>query len=238
MQIAAMPPRFSICCTAASSSREMQSHSTLPAGVHTSRARCPIPKAGSTPRPTRPGSSSRRTTAWSLARRRRSGPLLAAPADVLALVLTDRAQRRWLLGVGVLNPTGDADPRRHSALLSLGRSWPFRGQAMKLGTRTVTGLGAPDGSANGTFGLLARQNADSGPSRTVGFLVPPREGSGGNKSTAIAARAVVPAGPGTPSPQPPAQPLKPVTPPRPPCRGPNGRQRPLVRFRWRSWTFR
>ena len=48
-----------------SSSREMQSHSTLPPGVRTSSARCPIANAGSTPTPVRPGSSSRSTTAWS-----------------------------------------------------------------------------------------------------------------------------------------------------------------------------
>ena len=67
MQIASIPPSSVIRARAASSSSGTQSHRTLPPGVRTSRARWPIPKAGSTPIPVRPGSSSRTTTAWSRA---------------------------------------------------------------------------------------------------------------------------------------------------------------------------
>ena len=42
----------------------MQSHSTLPCGVRTSSARCPIAKDGSTPTPMRSGSSSRSSVRW------------------------------------------------------------------------------------------------------------------------------------------------------------------------------
>src|SRR3954452_13681516 len=65
--IAAMPPRSPTRSRVGPSSSETQSHSTLPAGVRTSRARCPIPNDGVTPRPTRPGSSSRTSLAWSRA---------------------------------------------------------------------------------------------------------------------------------------------------------------------------
>ena len=46
-----------------------QSHSTLPPGVCTSSARCPIATGGSTPTPSRSGSSSRSSLAWSPAAR-------------------------------------------------------------------------------------------------------------------------------------------------------------------------
>jgi len=39
-------------------------------------------------------------------------PLLAGPADVLALVLADGTARRWLCALGELAPTGDADEVR------------------------------------------------------------------------------------------------------------------------------
>src|SRR5579859_3890938 len=68
MQIAVIPPNAVIRAFAASSSSGTQSHSTLPCGVCTSSARCPLPTAGSTPTPYSPGSSWRTTVEWLRAR--------------------------------------------------------------------------------------------------------------------------------------------------------------------------
>src|SRR5207244_2576647 len=58
------------------------------------------------------------------------GPLLAAPADVLALVLTDRATRRWRLAGGELDAAGHTDVRRHHRLrLKVGHGAGLRSPA-------------------------------------------------------------------------------------------------------------
>ena len=95
MQIAVTPPSSVIWCRAVSSSIEMQSHSTLPCGVRTSSARCPIAMAGSTPMPSRSGSSSRSTTTWSRASHSRYFWGLR-----LRLLATLRAPAHWLALTG------------------------------------------------------------------------------------------------------------------------------------------
>jgi hypothetical protein len=64
MAIAATPPSARTRVTVASSSRLMQSHSTLPCGVQTSSARWPMPNAGTVPMPSNPGSCSRQALVW------------------------------------------------------------------------------------------------------------------------------------------------------------------------------
>lgn len=61
--IAAMPPSSRIRPAPAASMKPGTSHSRLPAGVRTSRPRCPMPNDGRTPTPNRSGSCSRTTTA-------------------------------------------------------------------------------------------------------------------------------------------------------------------------------
>jgi hypothetical protein len=51
--MAASPPIALIAVTVASSSNEMQSHSTLPSGVRINSARCPMAKVGTVPMPIR-----------------------------------------------------------------------------------------------------------------------------------------------------------------------------------------
>ena len=59
MAMAEMPPSALTISTTAGSSKDTQSHRTLPFGVRTSSARWPMAKCGSTPMPVSPDSSKR-----------------------------------------------------------------------------------------------------------------------------------------------------------------------------------
>src|SRR5437763_312150 len=127
MATAARPPRRFTSATVASSTKEMQSHRTLPAGGETSRARWPMANEGSVAIPNRPGPSSGErwgrppaparplpgapVAAPPRHQRRQAGPALPVPADVLALVIADRAADGRVAALGVLLDTArHADP--------------------------------------------------------------------------------------------------------------------------------
>ena len=98
----------------------MQSHSTLPAGVRTSRARWPIPNSGVTPMPVRPGSSVRMSVRWSRpssAMWVHRWPPGGTASRSSSQIGHDGGGCR---GVGVLHRAACADPGRHHVTAGCG----------------------------------------------------------------------------------------------------------------------
>ena len=107
------PPSASISVTVASSTSEMQSHRTLPAGVQTRSARWPMAKAGSSA----DADDARLVLAEYIGmrrlQRRQCRPALAGGRNILALLLADRTVLRRRRGWRECGSASCADERRH-----------------------------------------------------------------------------------------------------------------------------
>ena len=118
------PQRFDLGDGGLDRSRLMQSHRTLPPGVCTSSARCPMEKEGLVPIPVRPGSTVRMMLWWSCCRASSVVHCWPLPAHVLALILTDRAAAGRLRRRGKLRAAGLANISRGFWWLSV-HCYPF-----------------------------------------------------------------------------------------------------------------
>src|SRR5271169_773313 len=130
-----MPPSAPMSVTVAASTREMQSHSTLPPAVRSSSARWPIAKAGWVPMPITPGPCSCQLLKWE-----------AASAGSVVQVCP-RAGTYWRSSsqigqcVGGASPGANCAPQAVQMKAGISDALSALGGSIRLGTRELDDLG-------------------------------------------------------------------------------------------------